>query len=215
MSRPIPLVIVGAGGFGRELLDLVQEINRLAPTFDLLGFLDDDESRGPIVLKRSGLAVLGPVGQLKVLDAQYLIGIGGTEPRRRIDALVTSHGRRAATVVHPAATVGARVVLGPGAVVAAGARLTTDIRVGRHSQVHTNATIGHDTEVGDYVTVLPGAIISGNVCLDAEVTIGAGSVVLQGLTIGSRSTVGAGAVVVRDLATDEVVVGVPARPIGR
>ena len=89
--------------------------------------------------------------------------------------------------------------LGAGTVVAAGARLTTGIAVGRHGYVGPNATIGHDCVLEDYVTVLPGATVSGNVHLGAGVSVGTGANIRQGVSVGEGATVGAGAVVLTDV----------------
>jgi hypothetical protein len=151
-----PLVIIGAGGFGREVLDLVRDVNRAAPTFDFLGFLDDGEANARL-LQRLGAPLVGPSSRLADLAASYVIGIGTAEPRRRIDALAQSRGRTAATLTHPSATVGSDVQIGGGAVVAAGARLTTHIVVGRLPHVNLNCAIGHDTTVEDDATMYPGS----------------------------------------------------------
>src|SRR5438132_344517 len=126
-----PLVIVGAGGHGREVLDVVEAVNSQSPTFEFLGFLAEtppDEA----VLARRNARILGTIERLAQLDAEYLIGIGSPEARSRIDRLATSYGRRATIAIHPAATLGSDIRLGPGALIAAGCILTTNITLGRH-----------------------------------------------------------------------------------
>ncbi len=207
----IPLVIIGAGGLGREILDLVRDVNRAAPTFDLLGFLDDgrpDQS----LLARVGATHLGPTSLLGELDASYVIGIGDTEPRRRVDALARSWARSAATLVHPLATVGGDVELGPGVLIAAGVRLTTHLVIGRHTLVNFNSIIGHDTVIEDFATLHGGVNVGGWCVIEEGATLGLGSVVLPYLRVGRGATVGAGAVVVRDVPANVTVVGAGARP---
>ena len=148
MSRLTPLVIVGAGGFGREVLGLVRDINSAAPTFDFLGFMDDGEINAHL-LQRLGATLLGPASRLADFAASYVVGIGATEPRRRIEAVARSLGRTAAVLKHPSATIGSDVQIGDGAIVAAGARLTTNIVIGRHAHINLNSTIGHDAIVED------------------------------------------------------------------
>jgi UDP-3-O-[3-hydroxymyristoyl] glucosamine N-acyltransferase len=80
-------------------------------------------------------------------------------------------GARAEILVHPQATLGSDCRLGPGTILNAGARVTTNITTGRHVQVHCNATIGHDATLGDYVSVFPGATVSGSVVLEDGVTV--------------------------------------------
>ncbi len=212
-----PLVIVGCGGFGREVHDVVDALNAVdaeASPWDLLGYLDDGPGATDLALvARRGTAVLGGLDWCPVAPAgtHYVIGIGSGSTRRRIDERLQASRLVAAVLVHPAATVGADVRLGAGTVVCAGARLTTNIETGRHVQVNLNATVGHDCELGDYVTVNPLTAISGSVRLADEVMMGTHSAILQGLTMGPRSIAGAGACVVRDVPADTVVKGVPAR----
>ncbi len=205
-----PLLIVGAGGFGREVLDIVREINTSCPTFEFLGFLDDGEVKVDL-LDRLGARWLGRSERLKEIGASFVIGIGTPGPRRAIDAAARSWGRAPATLVHPQATVGADTVLGEGAVIAAGARLTTHIAVGRHTHVNLNCTIGHDAILADFVTLYGGVHLGGGAVIEEGAILGTGCVVLPNVRIGRGAIVGAGAVAVRDVAPGTTVVGIPAR----
>lgn len=207
------LVIVGSSGFGREALDIVDAVNQLNETFDFIGFLDDNFSKSEELMRRDS-SVLGAVRDLAHIEADYIIGIGAGEVRELIDQIAAGSDRQAATAIHPSATIGSDVELAPGAVVAAGARLTTNIRAGRHLHVNLNATVGHDCRLGAFVTILPGANVSGDVHLEDKVTIGSGAAVLPGVRIGAASFVGAGAVVISDVPAGCTVVGVPARAVG-
>jgi sugar O-acyltransferase (sialic acid O-acetyltransferase NeuD family) len=206
-----PLVIIGAGGFGREVLDLVRDINSAAPTYELLGFLDDGEPDTGL-LERIGARCLGPSSRLADLPASYVVGIGASGPRRRIHALARSWGRPAATLVHPSATIGSDVRLGPGTVVAAGARLMTHVAVGELVHVNLNCTVGHDAVIEDFATLHGGVHLGGGCVIEEGATLGLGSVVLPYLRVGRGAIVGAGAVVVRDVQPDTTVVGAVARP---
>ena len=203
---------MGAGGHGREVLDVVEAMNRREPAFQVLGFLDDNSGGGDVLARRS-VGVVGTVADLASAGADYLVAIGSPEVRRRVDRLATELGLRAAVVVHPSATIGSDVVLGPGTVVTAGVRLTTNIRLGRHVHLNVNVTVSHDCRLGDYVTMNPGARACGNVTLDEGVTLGAGATVIPARTVGRWTVVGAGGVVVHDLPAGVTAVGVPARPL--
>ena len=205
-------MIVGAGGHGREVLDVVEAMNQRESAFEVLGFLDDTSDGGD-VLARRGVGVVGTVADLASTRADYLVAIGSPEVRRRVDSIATQWGLRAAIVVHPSATIGSDIVLGPGAVVTAGVRLTTNVRLGRHVHLNVNATVSHDCRIDDYVTLNPGARACGNVTLREGVTLGAGATVIPGRTVGAWTVVGAGAVVVHDLPARVTAVGVPARPL--
>lgn len=206
-----PIVIIGAGGFGREVLDVIEAMNRVEPVWQFMGFVDDGEVDLDL-LDRRGAPLLGGSEVLKDLDTQYVIGIGSPKVRRLFDERCTELGLQASSVVHPTATFGADVEYGPGFVATANVSVTTNIRFGRHVHLNLSCTVGHDCVFGSFVTINPGANISGNVELHDDVTIGTGGAVIQGTRVGGRTTIGAGAVVTTDIPADCVAIGVPAKP---
>jgi len=206
----LPLVIVGAGGFGREVLQLVLDLNDSAPTFEVLGFVDDGAAAGHPV-ERLGAPLLGPTGRLADLAAAYIVAIGTPGPRRRLDALAAAAGRSATRLVHPTATVGRDVVIGAGAIVAAGTRLTTNIVVGRHAHLNMSCTVGHDTLIGDFVTMYAGVHLGGGCVIEDGATLGTGCVIIPNVRVGRDALVGAGAVVVHDVEPGATVVAPAAR----
>ena len=204
------LVIIGAGGFGREVLDVIEAINLDHATtgvqpFEVLGFLDDGEP-DPAPLAPYGVRHLGPVAQLDTIDAD----IGSPPVRRKIDEQYAA--RFCPVLIHPSVTYSRAVEFGPGSVVCAGVRLTNNIRLGRHVHANLNTTIGHDARLGDYVTLSPLVAVSGNVTLEDEVMIGTGVTLNPGVTVGTGSVVGSGAAVTRDIDPGVTAVGVPAKP---
>ena len=210
------LVIVGAGGFGRETVDVVEAINAAAgsPVWRLLGVADDDlsdDNKQRLSARR--IEHLGSIDDMVAANERprYVVGIGAPRVRRKVADRLDSAGFIAATLVHPQATVGSEVAMGSGTVVCAGARVTTNIRLGRHVHLNPNVTIGHDTVLGDFVSMNPASSISGDCLVESDVLIGVGATVLNRLTVGRSSTVGASACVVRDVARGATMVGVPAR----
>jgi sugar O-acyltransferase (sialic acid O-acetyltransferase NeuD family) len=204
-----PFVIIGAGGHGREAMDIVRALGweRCA-----LGFVDDGLPAGHQVDAHCP-PVLGGIEVLETLDAEYIIAIGEPAARRRIDSIVTGYGRSAITLVHPDTSIGTRCLVGPGAIIAPGARITTGVTIGRHTHLNVNAGVSHDSRLGDFVIVGPNAHVSGNVTVGDGVWLGLGCCVNQGLKIGDCTVVGSGAVVTEDLAAHVTAVGVPARPV--
>lgn len=210
MTRP--LVILGGGGHGREIAGIVADINRIAPAFHLLGVLADGRWDAA-ALDALGLRRLGPVADLESMDVDYVIGIGDGGARRRLDEFATGAGRRAASLMHPMATVGQRVECGPGFIAFPGAHVTTEVTFGRHVHLNLNASVSHDCVVESYVTLSPGAVLAGRVRVGHASTVGMNASVLPDVTVGPDAMVGAGAVVVRDVLAGTVVAGVPARPL--
>ncbi len=211
-----PLVVIGAGGFGRETLDVVEAINNAAPVpvWNILGVVDDGPGLDNLVrLEARGIPLLGPLAEWlpRRTETAYVVGVGTPALRRRIADRLALHGCRAATLIHPSAVIGSQCRLGAGAVICAGVQVSTNVAIGQHVHLNPSATIGHDCILEDFVSVNPAATISGDCTVRAGATIGAGAVVLQQIEIGVGATVGAAACVVRDVPKDEVVKGVPAR----
>lgn len=207
------VVIIGAGGHGREVLASLDALIGNDARVTFVGFLDDHEPEADL-LARMDAEWLGPVSSIAALPSgtQYLIGIGAGATRRAIDAAVSTVGLQPFTLVHPTAVVGRDVRLEPGAIIFPLATVTTNISVGRHAHVGRGVALGHDCVLDPYVSIYPNASVSGNVHLGEAATVGTGASIRQGVTIAAESTVGMGAVVVGDVSG--VVAGVPARSLG-
>jgi sugar O-acyltransferase (sialic acid O-acetyltransferase NeuD family) len=218
------IVVVGAGGFGREIIDVIDAVNDAGPRpcLDLVGVLDDRPSE--VNLRRladRSVEYLGTLDEFLDTDVRpdeerdlgFVIGVGNPSARRQIAHRLEASGLLALTVIHPSVTVGANTTIGGGSVLCAGARLTTNVTVGQHVHINLNATVGHDATIEDYVSVNPLASISGDCVLGQESLIGVAGVVLQGLTVGRGAVVGGAACAVKDVASFTTVVGVPARPL--
>ena len=204
------LVIVGAGGFGRETIDTVRAINQIVPSWRLLGVVDDalspnNESR----LAALGVAYLGPLGSVPD-DAAVAIAVGSPTTRAVILQRLGG-GFDFPALVHPSTTIGGAFSHGVGLITLAGVSIGTNVRVGDHVHLNAHAVMGHDTVASDFVSINPNATVSGAVQIGEGVLVGAASVILQGVSIAPRATVGAGACVVKDVGSHRTVKGVPAR----
>jgi sugar O-acyltransferase (sialic acid O-acetyltransferase NeuD family) len=209
-----PLVIVGCGGFGREVFSIVQALNDKGAEWSIAGFADDSPSPEAIGQVRAlGSTVLGTVSELGESRTRYwaILAVGTPSTRAAIHQRLGNAPLSYPTLVHPASTLGQLVQLGEGSVVAPGARLSTNIRIGRHVHLDQNVTIGHDTTVGDFARINPQACVSGSVRIGERALVGANATVLQGLAVGADAVVGASACVVRDVHFGSTVKGVPAR----
>lgn len=208
MSGP-RLVVVGAGGFARETVEIAQGLQPGTP----VAFVDDAPREEALALmSKHGADFLGAARSwIPAPEDVCVIAIGDPSARASLSALLAQRGATFTVLVHPDATVAASAVLHPGVIVAPGARVSADVVLGEHVHVDQNATIGHDSTVGAHSRINPMACVSGGVVIGDGTYVGAAAVVLQGLTLGAGSLIGAGAVVTRDVAEGVIVKGVPAR----
>jgi len=210
----IDLVVIGAGGFGRETLDVIEAINTVHETYRVVGVVDDSPS--PIFLERlsaRGYTHLGNTGHWLATGAGdcFVVGVGTPSIRSAIVAQIGANAFACSPLIHPRASIGSMFQAGDGTVICANATISTNVSLGAHVHVNPAAIIGHDARCGDFSSVNPGAVISGEVTVAANVLVGAGAVVLQGLAVGSCAVVGAAACAVTSVPAHSVVKGVPAR----
>jgi sugar O-acyltransferase (sialic acid O-acetyltransferase NeuD family) len=207
------LVILGAGGLAREVAWLVEEINRAAPTWNLLGYVDKDADRVGAVVGRHTI-VCSEV-ELAHRELAVAIGIGTPAILRKVSGRFAGYPNLSfPNLIHPTVLVDtASLQLGRGNLIAARNTLTVNVRLGSFNVLNLNCTVGHDVVIGDCCVINPGAHLSGGDTIGSECLIGAGATILEGLTIGDRVIVGAGSVVIKNVKGPGTVMGVPARAI--
>ncbi len=205
------VVIVGAGGHGRVVLDIL----RLSGRHTVVGFLDADTARAGGSV--DGVPVLGPINLLPKLLKQEvrgaIVAIGDNRIRLSYAQLVAEHGLELISAIHPTAVVSPLAKVGKNVCIAAGAILSTDAQVGDSSIINTGAVIDHECRIGAGCHICPGALLAGRVETGSGAFIGLGAKILPCLKVGEFATVGAGAVVREDVPDGATVVGVPARVI--
>jgi sugar O-acyltransferase (sialic acid O-acetyltransferase NeuD family) len=201
------VIVVGAGGHGRELADIVQAIGAEDASVSLLGIVDD-ATADRLLLARCRFRFLGASESITQRDVDVHIGVGDPTARQRLDHRLD---RPASPLIHPTATVGTASDLAAGTVLAQGVVVTTNVSIGRHTHVNVGASISHDCRLGSYVTVCPGVTLTGAVVVADRAFIGARATILPGISIGADAVIGAGAVVTKDVPAKTTVTGIPAR----
>lgn len=214
MTAAGELVIIGAGGFGRETAEAVRTLNACGTTaWKLRGFLDDDPARhGSLV---DGLPVVGGTAELASMPEVSVVVCTGRPDnyvsRPRIVRALGLAPERYATIIHPSATVSSTSRVGPGTVLLAHAALTAAVAVGSHVAVMPHVTLTHDDVVEDFATLASGVCLGGGVRIGTGAYIGAGALIREDRRVGAYALVGMGAVVTSDVPAREVWAGVPAK----
>ena len=205
------VVIIGAGGHGKVVLDVLQAQGK----YRVAGFLDANASLAESYV--CGVPVLGQINALPRLRRQKIrraiIAIGDNKARLAQVSDVDAAGMDLVTAVHPTAFVSPRAKLGRGVVVAPQASVVTEAVVGDLVIVNTGAVVDHECVLGDGAHVCPGAALAGRVRVGRGAFIGIGANVIQCRTVGDFAVIGAGAVVIDDVRDGAKMVGVPARQI--
>lgn len=205
------IVIVGAGGHGRVVLDICRAMGEC-----VAGFLDSRNTVGTLI---NDAPVLGNNDALDNTDFlrshRFIVAIGDQQAREALSCHILNGGGELATAIHPSSVISPRAVIGDGTVVVAGAIVNTDATVGRYCIINTGATIDHDVVLEDGVQICPGANLAGAVHCGRLVFIGTGAVIIPKVHIGSNSVIGAGAVVLKDIPADVLAVGNPAKAGGK
>lgn len=211
------IVIVGAGGFAREVRWLVEDINRSHLAFRFVGFVVSDLSR--LGEYDSTNEVLGDYDWLRQHRQEFdAIALGIGTPRSRLKVLedLTREVPTAEfpALVHPTVTLdrgSARI--GRAVLICAGTIGTVNVVLEDGVLINLACTLGHECSIGAGSVLNPTVNISGGVRLDEGVLVGTGAQILQYLRVGSGATVGAGSVVTKNVESGVTVVGVPAKPL--
>jgi len=208
------VVIIGTGGFGREVLDVIEAVNQVSPTYEMLGFITEPGYQQPGE-RINEAPVLGYFDWLEAHNGEVkaVCGVGAPHIRRRLVQQAVQAGVEFFTLVHPRAILTRWVTLGSGVVITAGCILTNNIRIGDHVHLNLDSTVGHDVVIEDYVTVSPGTHVSGNVTLKEGSFIGTGANLIEGKTVGAWSVIGAGGVVIADVPPNVTAVGNPVKTV--
>jgi len=207
------LVIIGAGGFAREVAWLVEEINQEKNSWNLVGFIDEDQEKQGQIL--NGYPVLGSFAALEKLPLSTLAicAVGNPSDKQRLVEKAKVLGRKFAALIHPGISLSSTVIAGEGVIISKGCILTTNISIGDHVGINPGCGIGHDTVLKSYCTLMWHVNIAGKAVVGEGCALGTKTTVLQGISIGSWSTAGAGAVVTKDIPAHCTAVGMPAKPI--
>ncbi len=203
------MIILGAGGHGRVILDILRQAKEHNP----VGFLDN--SSGLHGRRVDGLPVLGGVEQLPELRDHGITGaivaVGDNGARRALGETIERNEFQLLSAIHPSAQLASSVSLGKGIVIAAGVMVCAHCQIGDYVILNTGCIVDHESMIGTAAHICPGVKLAGHVTVESGAHVGIGATVIQNIRLGFESVVGTGAVVIGDVDPMTTVVGVPAK----
>ncbi len=205
------IYIVGAGGFGRELLWWIKDINKIKPTWEIVGFLDD--ALHALDQYECDYKVVGTIKDWQPKeDEVFALALGSPALKRKIVKLLKDKGAKFATVIHPTAMVSEFAHYGEGFIMFPNSKLSANSTVGNFVTLLATP-IGHDTIIGDYSVISGGCNVVRNVVIGKDVFLAAGACIAQDIHIGDGAYIGLGAVVLKDVKPGAKMFGNPARAL--
>lgn len=216
MNKPDELkriIIVGAGGMGGDTQWLIERVNQVSETYQLLGYIDDGIAEGTMI---NGFPVLGGMQVLKTVSepTSVAFAIGNPGVRKKLREMAAENPYlNYPNLIDPSVIMSDRVQLGEGNIICASVILTMNPVIGDFNLICNRSIVGHDDRIANYNTLYPGVLLSGNVTLEEEIELGTGSQVIQGLQIGKNVVIGAGGTVIRNIREAGTYVGTPVRKV--
>lgn len=207
------IAIIGAGGFGREVKMLIDQINDKDKQYEFIGFFDDAFEKDLII---NGFPVLGSINDINSLEYELalVIAVGDPKTKKKIFNKIINKKVIFPTLIHPNVFIGKdSVSIGKGCVICCSNIITINVTIGDFVILNLMCTVGHDTVIGNFASFMPSVNISGEVDVKEGVYVGTGVKIINQLEIGQNSIIGAGAVVYKSIPANCTALGIPAKPI--
>jgi sugar O-acyltransferase (sialic acid O-acetyltransferase NeuD family) len=205
------IAVFGAGGFGLEVVMLIEQINEETNGWEIIGFFDDGIDVGRII---NDYPVLGGINKLNQWDRKLSVvfALGLPRTKKAVFEKIKNKNISYPVLIHPNVVIGKNkyVSIGEGCIITAGNIITTNISIGKHVILNLACTVGHETEIGDFSSFMPTCNISGGVQIGEATFWGTGAKIINGICVGNNVIVGAGSVIINNVIDDVTVAGVPA-----
>ncbi len=203
------LIIVGAGGFGRELLQWIKDINKLQTKWQIKGFIDDNPNA--LDELECDFMVIGSIqGWEPKSNEVFVCAIATPSIKEQVVTSLKSKGASFVRIIHPTAIIGDHNKIGEGLIAYPNSYINTNVRIGDFVTLLSSG-IGHDVVVGDYSTISSYCDITGGVKIGKRVFLGSHVTIVPGRKIGDDAYLGAGSVVVTHIKEKTKVMGNPAK----
>ncbi len=216
MTQRQPFVVIGAGGFGQEVIWAARNYNTIHPAYEIVGYCDDDPAKKGCEIY--GCQVLGTIEETDAhLPAKpcFVCAIGNNRQRAEVVQRALKLGWTPVTIIDPSVIVAEGVQVGDGTYVGAGCILSPFASIGNHVIINHHCSIGHNSILGDYAQVSPGGRVSGASSVMEGASLGSNAVIAPGKSVGRYAVLGASSFAITDIPDGATAVGVPARVVAR
>ena len=191
------LFIIGAGGFGRELLQWVKDINKVTPTWDIQGFVDDDLSALDDV--ECDYPIVGRLSDCQPTEDEfYALAVANPSTKEKIVKTMSERGMKFASIIDPTAILTQYSYYGEGLIMFPCAKLSVNSTVGNHVTIMSSG-VGHDVKIGDYCTLCGNVTVIRNVVVGDRTYIASNAALNADVHIGNDCYIGMGSMVVKDV----------------
>ena len=203
------IVLIGAGGFGREVYHIIENYN-------IVGYIDKLNKSNYILSEK----ILGDDDLLNNLKSKFncnnvCVTIGNSKLREKLFRSAKSSKLKIPKIINSHSFVASNVEIGEGSIIYPGAVLMDGVKIGKGVLINSNVTVGHDSSIGDFCNINPGTNIAGKVKIGNHSTLGIGSSIREELTIGNDVIIGGGSMVTKNINDSTLSYGVPSKPINK
>ncbi len=200
------LCIYGCGGTGREIADLAFRMNH----WEEIIFVDDN-IKSRIVDEISVFTLDEILIQFRKSNLEFVVAAGEPSSRKFLYEKLEQYALKYISVIDPGVTLSRFSSVKDGTIIHTGAIFTVNVHIGKGCFINKHAVIGHDVNIGEYTVISPNVSVGGDVYIGPNCYLGSGAIIRNGIKIGENSIVGMGSVVLKDVESNSVVVGHPAK----
>lgn len=205
------LIIVGASGFGREILQWVGDVNAINPEWDVLGFIDDNLQA--LDGYRCNYKIIGTIKEWQPKDDEFFaLALAFPDVKIKVVSLLKEKGAKFATIIHPTAIVNQYAEIGEGVIITPRSGVNPNAKIGNFVSI-LGSGVAHDASIGDYSTLSGRCSINGHVQIGERAYIASGVSIAPSKKIGDGAYVGIGSVVISNVKAGTRVFGNPAKKI--
>jgi sugar O-acyltransferase (sialic acid O-acetyltransferase NeuD family) len=206
------LIIIGAGGFGREVYSLALDCIANGSLLNIKGFLDSNPTA--LASYENYPPILNNEIEYKPQEEDvFIIALTSIVGKRNCYNEIISKGGEFISIIHPTAIIMQNITVGMGCIIGRNCYIGNDCEIGNFVTTNYGAVVGHDNKIGDFSHIGPRSFIGGSTKIENEVTIYAMATIINNVIVKKRSVVGAGSVVIKNVEECTSVLGNPAKVI--